>query len=99
MSAAFPLAPLGAPLSETARRSLCGSLAELLLWQRELRKWPGVAQAPDATPIVSLYARGALCGCAGVREGPPGERILRAFVQALGDGRFGGLPVEARAEL
>ncbi len=99
MSAAFPLAPLTAPLSIPERGALRSTLRELLLWQRELRKWPTIADAPDATPIVSLYARGALCGCAGVSEGPPGERIARAFVQALGDGRFGGLASEARAEL
>lgn len=99
MSAAFPLASLSAPLSVTERAALHGTLRELLLWQRELRKWPAIADAPDATPIVSLYARGALCGCAGVSEGPPAERIARAFVQALGDGRFGGLSLDARAEL
>ena len=64
-----------------------------------MRKWPAFPAAPDATPIISLYARGALCGCAGLSDGPPAERIFRAFVQALGDGRFGGLGPEARAEL
>ncbi|HEX3854092.1 MAG TPA: AMMECR1 domain-containing protein, partial [Polyangiaceae bacterium] len=99
MSDPFPLQPLAAPLSEIERAQLLGTLRELLLWQRELRRWPTIADAPDATPIVSLYARGALCGCAGVSDGPPAERILRAFVQALGDGRFGGLGSDARAEL
>jgi hypothetical protein len=32
-------------------------------------------------------------------EGSPSERIQRAFVQALADGRFGGLGPEARADL
>src|SRR5450631_1087729 len=99
MSGPFPLAPLAAPLTQSERSELRGTLRELLSWQRELRKWPIIADAPDATPIVSLYARGALCGCAGVSDGPPAERILRAFVQALGDGRFGGLDSDARAEL
>ena len=95
----FPLSPLASLLSETERESLHGTLGELLLWQRDMRTWPTLPSAPDATPIVSLYAQGALCGCAGMADGPPGQRILRAFVQALGDGRFGGLGTKARAEL
>jgi AMMECR1 protein len=96
---AFPLTPLHGPLSAAERVALRGTLQALLLWQRELRKWPAFPEAPDATPIISLYAKGALCGCAGVSDGSPAERIFRAFVQALGDGRFGGLGSEARAEL
>src|SRR6188768_1238588 len=99
MSRAFPLSPLGTPLSEADKESLRGLLAELLAWQRDLKKWPVQPPAPDATPIISLYAQGALCGCAGVSDGPPGERILRAFVQALADNRFGALGTKARAEL
>ncbi|MES1178045.1 MAG: AMMECR1 domain-containing protein [Myxococcales bacterium] len=95
----FPLTPLAAPLSATQRDSLRGALRALLLWQRDLQAWPAGFEAPDATPIVSLYANGALCGCAGVSEGAPNERVQRAFVQALGDGRFGGLGKAARAEL
>ncbi len=92
----FPLAPLRAALSETERAALRAALRGLLLWQRDLQAWPAPFQAPDATPIVSLYAKGGLCGCAGVSEGSPAERVQRAFVQALGDGRFGGLGPEAR---
>ena len=99
MSRAFPLSLLGSPLLEAERASLNTTLRELLVWQRNLRTWPVPTPAPDATPIVSLYAQGALCGCAGVAEGPPAERVLRAFVQALGDSRFGGLDSKARAEL
>ena len=99
MRPVFPLAPLDAPLAEAERESLRDTLRELLFWQRDLKKWPTPSPGPDATPIISLYARGALCGCAGVSEGPPGERILRAFVHALGDGRFGGSSPKARAEL
>ncbi|HET7544812.1 MAG TPA: AMMECR1 domain-containing protein [Polyangiaceae bacterium] len=87
------------PLPEADKESLRGSLRELLSWQRDLKRWPAQPLAPDATPIVSLYAQGAMCGCAGVSDGPPGERILRAFVQAMGDNRFGGLAPKARAEL
>jgi len=99
MSPAFPLSLLGSPLLEAERESLNVTLRELLAWQRNLRNWPTPTPGPDATPIVSLYAQGALCGCAGVAEGPPAERILRAFVQALGDSRFGGLGAKARTEL
>jgi len=99
MSPAFPLSAIGSPLPAAERASLQQTLRELLLWQRDLRKWPALPQAPDATPIVSLYAQGALCGCAGMSKGAPGERIARAFVQALGDSRFGGLSREGRADL
>lgn len=99
MSRTFPLTPLAGPLLDAERVALHGTVRELLAWQRDLKKWPVPPTAPNATPIVSLYAQGGLCGCAGVSDGPPGERILRAFVQALGDGRFGGLGPRSRAEL
>jgi len=99
MSRAFPLSPLPSALPEAERASLHATLRELLQWQRDLKKWPTPPSAPDSTPIVSLYGQGGLCGCAGVGDGPPGERILRSFVQALGDGRFGALGTRARAEL
>jgi AMMECR1 domain-containing protein len=95
----FPLTPLARPLGADERNALRASLQGLLHWQRELRKWPAFPVAPDATPIISLYSKSGLCGCAGVSDGPPAERVFRAFVQALGDGRFGGLGPEARAEL
>jgi len=99
MNSAFPLQALSRPLAPPERESLHSALEGLLLWQRDLRKWPEIAAVPDATPIVSLYAKGALCGCAGVSDGTPQERLARAFVQALGDGRFGGLDRETRHEL
>jgi len=99
MTHAFPLTPLASPLFESQRQSLQSTLRELLIWQRDLRKWPVLSYAPDATPIISLYAKGALCGSAALSEGPPAERISRGFVQAVGDGRFGGLGAAARAEL
>jgi hypothetical protein len=98
-SGAFPLSPLRAPLTGAQRSALGHAVRELLLWQRDLRKWPAFPDAPEATPIVSLYSQGGLCGCAGMSDGPPAERVFRAFVQALGDSRFGGLGPEARAEL
>ncbi|HEY4104259.1 MAG TPA: AMMECR1 domain-containing protein [Polyangiaceae bacterium] len=99
MSTSFPLTALARPLSDAERASLRLALQDLLVWQRDLRNWPATFAAPDATPIVSLYAKGALCGCAGTSEGTPCERVQRAFVQALSDGRFGGLGPEARADL
>jgi len=99
MISALPLSPLGSPLFDTERASLQSTLRQLLHWQRDLQNWPMPGHAPDATPVVSLYAQGALRGCAGVSEGPPAERLLRAFVQALGESRFGALSPEARAEL
>ena len=99
MTHVFPLTPIASSLFESQRTSLQSTLRELLIWQRDLRKWPVLSSAPDATPIVSLYAKGVLCGCAIMSEGPPAERILRAFVQALGDSRFGGWGAAARAEL
>jgi hypothetical protein len=44
--------------------------------------------APDATPFVSVYANGRLCGCQGSDEGEPSERVTRAFLRALHDSRF-----------
>jgi hypothetical protein len=58
-----------------------------------------VAWAPDATPFVSLYACGRLVGCAGSDEGPPRERLARAFVRALADRRAAALDEAGRAAL
>ncbi|HEY4159540.1 MAG TPA: AMMECR1 domain-containing protein [Polyangiaceae bacterium] len=99
MSPAFPLAELPAPIDSAQRQTLRSGLRQLLEWQRDLSAWPKLDTAPDATPIVSLYVRGRLCGCAGMSDGQPAERLARAFVQALGDGRFGGISGEARGEL
>jgi AMMECR1 domain-containing protein len=57
-------------------------------WQRDLRAWPRLGVAPDADPFVSIYASGVLRGCYGSSEGPPGERIARAFLLAASDARF-----------
>jgi AMMECR1 domain-containing protein len=63
----------------------------LLRFQRTLAKWSIPKRAPDATPFVSIYADGSLRGCFGSDEGPPGERLARAFFSALHDTRFGGV--------
>ena len=52
--------------------------------------------APDATPFVALYADGHLRGCYGSNEGAPHERLARAFLRALDDGRFGGVRSDER---
>jgi len=60
----------------------------LLRFQGTLREWRTPRRAPDATPFVSLYANGRLCGCYGDDEGAPAERLARAFLRASHDGRF-----------
>ncbi len=96
----FPWRALEQPLMPADRASLARSLRGLLRWQRSLRGWPAaITGAPDATPFVSLYSRGKLCGCFGSAEGGPGERIARAFLRALEDARHGGVHAPDRATL
>lgn len=94
-----PIPALARPLSASERRELTQALARLLRWQRDLRAWPPAARAPAGTPIVSLYLDGTLRGCTGMSEGPPRERLARAFLQALADGRFGGVALADRGRL
>jgi hypothetical protein len=58
-----------------------------------------VERAPDATPFVSLYAEGSLRGCYGSHEGAAPERLVRAFLQAQADERFGGVSAAHRGAL
>ena len=93
----FPFAVLRAPLSAAERRAIDLRLRGLLSWQKSLARWPaprgrGIV---DATPFVSVYVDGRLCGCYGAVEGAPAERLARAALLALHDGRFPG-PVGAR---
>ena len=69
----------------------------MLAWQRTLRRWPPLVSAPNATPFVSLYVRGALRGCFGSHEGDRAERLARAFLLALGDTRFGRIGADERS--
>jgi AMMECR1 domain-containing protein len=69
----------------------------LLQFQRTLDRWPAITGAPDATPFVSVYANGSLRGCYGSAEGPPDERLARAFLHAQDDDRFGGIAPAERA--
>src|SRR5262249_42634478 len=62
-----------------------------------LKHFPAVSSAPDATPFVSIYSPKGLRGCMGNARGAPGERVVRAFLQALHDPRFG--EIEPNAEL
>jgi AMMECR1 domain-containing protein len=94
-----PLVALERPLSVRERARLARTLARLLGWQVELERWPRRGPAPDAMPIVSLYADGVLRGCAGSTEGGPGERLARAFLYAAGDFRFGGIAPATRRRL
>ena len=90
---------LGRALRPAERARCTRSLRALLQWQRTLREFPRVRGAPDATPYVSLYARGKLRGCFGSHEGAPSERLVRAFVLSSGDTRYGGIGRDERAEL
>jgi hypothetical protein len=98
-AASTPLPALARPLSFAERRDLTRSLTGLLRWQRDLDAWPRVGPALSGTPIVSLYLGGTLRGCTGTSEGPPRERLARAFVAALGDPRFGGVAFADRGQL
>lgn len=80
---------LARPLSAVARARVAADLAARLRFQRTLRRWPApLRAAPNAVPFVSLYEQGALRGCFGDHEGPPGERLARAFLRATSDARF-----------
>jgi len=98
-AASTPLPALAGSLSGSERRELSRALDGLLRWQRELKAWPRLGRAPAGTPIVSLYLDGALRGCTGMSEGPAQERLARAFLQALGDSRFGGVAHTERGRL
>jgi hypothetical protein len=96
----LPLEALRRPLTPPTRARLEQTLRRLLEWQRTLARWPApssAAAAPRATPIVSVYADGVRCGCAGSFEGAPRERLVRAFLYAQSDLRFGGIDARARA--
>lgn len=97
--ATFPWRQLRAPLSDDERAQLRDTLERLLKWQTQLGSFPRVAWAPDATPFVSVYARGKLRGCFGSEEGAPEERLCRAFLRALEDIRFGMVSRDERKHL
>ena len=102
MTAPFPpfaWKTLGHSLTGAERRAVSTTVTSLLRFQRTLAGWRAPGPAPDATPFVSLYARGRLCGCYGSGEGKPGERVARAFLRALDDGRFGGVRPGERDEV
>jgi hypothetical protein len=89
------VAMLGRPLSGAERRALEKSLRALLAWHVDLRTFPRLLpKLPRASPYVSLYANGKLRACYG-----SGEGLARAFLRAIADTRYGGIPPEERAEL
>jgi AMMECR1 domain-containing protein len=94
----FPLVTLRAALTGRQRSAVRGYVRGLLRWNATLDAWPRTVSVPDATPFVALYVRGSLRGCYGADEGPPAERLARAFVLAAGDARFGGARREERAD-
>jgi AMMECR1 domain-containing protein len=93
---ALPCVPLARPLTRGQREGIAAHIRALLAWQRTLSRWPAAPRAPDATPFVTVYARGALRGCFGSHEGAPGERLGRAFLRALEDSRYGAVRAEER---
>jgi len=90
---------LARPLSPAARRAVQKDLHALLVWQTDLSVWRKPRDVVDALPYVAIYARGKLFGCFGAEGGASGERLARAFLNALQDKRFGGLPDALRREL
>ena len=85
---------LGRALGGAERRALEKALRDLLAWHVDLRSFPRLSKLPRASPYVSLYARGKLRACYG-----SGEGLARAFLRAITDTRYGGIPPEERAEL
>ncbi len=90
---------LARALPDRDRRRVEEDLRDLLAWQVDLVNWKKPRSRVDAMPFVALYARGKLCGCFGAGGKDPGERLARAFLLALHDVRFGGIPDAARADL
>ena len=99
LTAPPPYRALGRPLTAADRARLSRHLARLVDWQRTLGTWPRVPAAPDATPFVSVYARGRLVGCFGSDEGAPGERTGRAFLRAIADARHAALSSSERGDV
>jgi len=87
------------PLTAEERRTIRKDLCSLLVWQTNLAVWRRPRTRIDALPYVALYAKGRLHGCFGVQGCPPGERLARAFLNALEDKRFGLIPEDARPSL
>lgn len=96
---AFPWKALKHSMGQSSRANVASVSRLLLAWQRRLERWPRVPSVPDATPFVTLYAGGRLAGCVGSSEGTPSERLARAFIGALEDGRYGGVQAKERENL
>lgn len=92
----FPWKTLRRSLRADERSRVASAVRAMLRFQRSLEAWKCPKNTPDATPFVSLYVDGKLRGCYGSDEGAPGERLARAFLRALDDGRFGGVRANER---
>lgn len=99
VESAPPWVVLRTPLTRAGRAAVSRQVRALLAWQVSMKKWPRAGRAPDATPFVSVYARGVLRGCFGCHEGGPGERLTRGFLRALEDSRYGLVRPEERDAL
>jgi AMMECR1 domain-containing protein len=99
MNGEHPLLSLPRPLTEAHRHALRRTLSGLLAFQSRLDRFPRLGPAPNASAVVSLYAAGRLRGCAWTNDDEPRRRVARAFLSALADVRFGGIPESERASV
>jgi hypothetical protein len=91
------LIPIRRDLSADERASLRRDLVHLLRFHRSLEAIPAGRRAPDATPIVAVYERARLAGCATSKDEPRGgARLKRAFLRASAD--IGGARDELAVE-
>ena len=77
---------LAKPLSERERGKLRENLRRLLRFHSSLTRFPRIAHAPLASPIVAIYGNGRMHGCALSRLDASGsKRLVRAFLAASGN--------------
>jgi len=85
-TAPLDLTGLARPLSERERGKLRENLRRLLRFHSSLTRFPHIAQAPPASPIVAIYGSGRMVGCALSRLDASGsKRLVRAFLAASGN--------------
>ena len=78
--------------TEKERAAVAEAARELLRFQRTLRGWRMPRGVPDATPFVSLYAKGRLCGCFGTGRGAAGRAPRAGLLLAV---RVDGRPLRS----
>jgi hypothetical protein len=99
-TAPLGLVGLARPLPSRERTLLREDLRRLIRFHRTLSAWPRIARAPDATPIVAVYEKGTLAGCAMSRAPQSGaERLRRAFLAASASAPPAADPPELAVEV